>query len=374
LQWPSGAYSSGLFGLQRHGVANALQVSGALLRNVGAASVVLWVSPTVTAFFFCQAVASGAVTVVTIFVVHRCLPGRRLVGEVSWTVIAQNWRFSAGISVLTLVSIPLMQGDKFIVGGLLPLKDVGYYSLAWTLGNALMMLVGPIFVSVYPRMAQLAKKAIADSVRDLYRAASQLVSVILFPASIVLLLYARPVLLAWTRDPAMADGTYRIVRVIVVGTALYGLMFVPLALQLAYGWTTLAIRSNAIAVAVFIPLTYVLTKKFGCVGAAGAWVALNIGYVLIQVPLIHKRLLPGVTKSWYLWDVSVPFVGALLPALLVYRLVPTPVRRMSTAGTVAVAGIAALIGATVCSRTVRLRVVAIISRMLKARHSGLGIH
>lgn len=367
LQWPCGAYASALLGLQRHGTYNGIQVIGGLAKNVVAALAIIYLARSVTTFFVCQAIGSLALTLVTMWVAHRCLPGRIVSGRIRRSVISKNWKFSAGISVLTLLSLPLMQGDKFIVSLVLTLKDVGYYSLAWTVGNSLMMLVGPVCVSVYPRMAQLAKQELSSGVRELYRTSCQLVSAVMFPASVVLLLYRYPILLAWTRDMGTTNGTLPIVGVVVVGTMLYQLMFVPMILQLSYGWTGLAIKSNVIAVVLYLPLTYVLAKNYGCVGAASTWIVLNTGYVLLQIPLIHRRLLPGVTRDWYIWDVLLPFVGALFPALLIRQIVPMPSSRLGTLGASIVAGTLAFLGSVLCSSRVRPRVASEIKSILRSR-------
>ena len=46
-------------------------------------------------------------------------------------------------------------------------------------------------------------------------------------------------------------------------------------------------------------------------GAAACWFLLNLGYVLIATPLMHRHLLPDERMNWLVSDVSVPIAMAM---------------------------------------------------------------
>jgi O-antigen/teichoic acid export membrane protein len=96
----------------------------------------------------------------------------------------------------------------------------------------------------------------------------------------------------------------------------------PYALQLAHGWTRLSLYVNLVSVIVLVPLIFVMTKQFGAIGAAIVWVILNTGYVLVDIQLMHRRLLPGDKLRWYCQDVGLPMVSAVLIAGLGRLLMP----------------------------------------------------
>jgi len=140
-------------------------------------------------------------------------------------------------------------------------------------------------------------------------------SVVILPAAIVVALFSSEILLLWTGDPITVANTHLVVSILIVGTALNGLMNLPYALQLAYGWTTLAFYINIIASIVLVPMIYFLSKHYGLVGAASAWLILNSGYVLITNQIMHQRLLPDEKWRWYLNDVGAPMLAALIVAV-----------------------------------------------------------
>jgi O-antigen/teichoic acid export membrane protein len=101
---------------------------------------------------------------------------------------------------------------------------------------------------------------------------------------------------------------------LVTGTTLNGLVTVPYALQLAYGWTRLMLYTNAIAVVLLIPLLYFAALTYGGLGAALLWVALNASYMFIAMPIMFQRLLRAEKWRWYRDDVALPIVAALAVA------------------------------------------------------------
>jgi O-antigen/teichoic acid export membrane protein len=102
-----------------------------------------------------------------------------------------------------------------------------------------------------------------------------------------------------------------ILAALALGNVLNGLMHVPYQLQLAHGWTSFAIKLNVVAVVLLVPAILWVVPRYGAVGAAWVWIALNAGYLLAGIPLMHRRLLPTEKWHWYVRDIGRPTLGAL---------------------------------------------------------------
>ena len=139
-------------------------------------------------------------------------------------------------------------------------------------------------------------------------------SVLILPATAVITFFSYEILLLWTGNPVTAKNTYMLASVLIIGTALNGLMNMPYALQLAHGWTRLAFYVNLVSVMLLVPLTMLMAWKYGAIGASFVWVILNCGYVVIAIPLMHRRLLTGEKWVWYGKDVGLPMLVALATA------------------------------------------------------------
>lgn len=315
VQWPISFYSGGLMGLQRQVLLNAVNVAMATLRGLGAALVLWRVSPTPEAFFSWQIAASVVHVGVIGVLLWRSLPPAGAPGF--RPVLLRNiWRFAAGMTALTVSSTILTQLDKVILSRMLSLEMFGYYSLASVVAMTLYRLVAPVFAAAYPRITSLVALGATDQIAGLYHKSAQLVAVSVLPAAFVVALFSRELLSLWTQSPKTAEHAHVLVSILATGTAIHCLMHVPYALQLAYGWTRLSLAINFTSVLLLVPLTIILTAWYGGVGAASVWVMLNVGYLFIGLPFMHRRLLPAEKRRWYIDDVGRPLLAAAPVAVI----------------------------------------------------------
>ncbi|MBN2019726.1 MAG: oligosaccharide flippase family protein [Sedimentisphaerales bacterium] len=314
LQMPVGFYSGGLMGLQRQVLLNAIIITTSTLRGVGAVLILWLVWPTVQAYFLWQIVIS----ITNVFLIAMFLKRRlRFGGDKAVfqkQLLRGIWKFSAGISGITILAIILTQMDKVILSRMLSLEMFGYYVLASTAAMYLYNLVTPVFNSIYPRFTQLVSVNDQDELKRLYHESSQFISVLILPVAVVIALFSHELLLLWTQNPAAAGNAYMILSILICGTALNGIMNTPCALQFAFGWTSLSFIKNVIAVILLIPLLVYMAIRYGATGAAGVWLILNLGYVLFEIPVMHLRLLRKEKWRWYLQDVCLPLAVCIIVA------------------------------------------------------------
>lgn len=139
-------------------------------------------------------------------------------------------------------------------------------------------------------------------------------AVLILPATAVLAFFSYEVLTIWTQNPVTAKNTHWLVSVLIIGTALNGLMHLPSALQLAFGWTKLGLYTNLVSVMILVPMIIAMTNLYGALGAAGIWVLLNCGYIIIAAQIMHERLLPAEKWRWYVQDIALPLAAAFSAA------------------------------------------------------------
>jgi len=314
LQMPVGFYSGGLMGLQKQVLLNAIVVSISTLRGAGAALILWLVSPTIQAYFSWQIVISIINTFfLAMFLRRRLSPGDNK-AVFQKQLLKGIWRFAAGMSGITILALILTQLDKIILSKMLSLEMFGYYTLASMVAISLSNLFAPVFYSIYPRLTQLVSIDDQDELKRLYHESCQFISVLILPVAIVVALFSNEILLLWTQNPATAEKTHLLVSILICGTALNGVMNIPYALQLAFGWTSLSFFKNVIALILFVPLIIYMASHYGVVGVASLWLVLNMGYVFFEIPIMHRRLLRKEKWRWYWQDVCLPLVVCIFVA------------------------------------------------------------
>lgn len=363
LRFCEGLYRSGIMGLQQQVWLNGATIVFALLRSVGALLVLALVSPTIQAFFVWQGLVSVLTLAATAAKLHLALPRGTRPARFSPGALRQVRRFAGGVFGITLLGLLLTQVDKLLLSGLLVMADFGYYMLGSTVAGGLYLLGGPIVLAVAPRLVRLHEHGDQTALATAYHKASQLVAVMLGPAALLLALFAPGVLFAWSGDAQLAARTAPILSLLAIGTLLNGLLQVPHQLQLAAGWTSLALRSNLVAVVVMVPLLVWAVPQHGAPAAAAVWAAINIGYLLVNIPLLHRRLLPGEMWRWYGQDIALPLAGAGAVMLAAFGLQPAGgASRAAWLLFLAVAGSSALVAAAAMAGSIRRQFLAAVVR------------
>lgn len=314
LQWPMGLYRGGLLGLQKQVLVNVINSVLAAIRGVGAILILWLVSPTIEAFFLWQAFVSFLGTSITGFMLWHSMPAGNQRSKFDKNLLRSVWKFAAGAMGASVTWVILSQLDKVLLGVLLPLKIYGYYMLAVVVASALMNFFGPVYTAIYPRLSQLAEINDQDALIQVYHRACQLTSVITLPVAALLAFFSYEIIFIWTSDSLIAENVNYLVALLVVGTAFHGMMYLPYALQLAHGWTTLCFYFNLIAIVLLVPMLFVMVHYYQAIGAAIVWLVLNACYVFFDILVMHTRILKGEQWQWYFKDIGLPLIAALAVA------------------------------------------------------------
>lgn len=322
LRFLENIYRSSIVGLEKQVALNILVIITATLRGFGSVLILMWVSPTIEAFFIWQAAISLLTIISFVWIVYSTIPLTKKKARFSLTALRSIWKFARGMVGITLLSLLLTQVDKVLLSKLLPLTEFGYYSLAAIVASSVFTLISPISQAYFPRFnALIAQKKQKQFIVE-YHKSAQLVTVIAGCFSIVLILFSDLILNIWTNDSELSKKASMLVSLLVLGNFLNGLMWIPYQAQLAHGWTGFAIKVNIVSVVILVPAVMTLTPKFGATGAAWIWVILNAGYVFIGIHFMYRKILIAEKWRWYVNDVFKPLGAALFTGLLFKFLAP----------------------------------------------------
>src|SRR6266513_344891 len=310
FQWPRALYIGGLMGMQRQVALNLLFSITGTANSVGSVLVVWLVSPTIYAFIAWSMAVGLVDSLLTGLLLWRSLPMASARPAFNRYLLADIWRFAAGMTGISITSVLQTQLDKMILVKILSLDAFGYYALAWRVAEGIRYLVGPISAAFCPRFSQFLLMNDQQELTRFYPRGCQLIAVVVLPLAVVLMLFPYELLLLWTQDRSIAENTHLVLSLLTAGAAFNALASLPYALQLASGWTRLSLVFNTVSTLVLAPLVYFMSLKYGGVGAAIVWVIINASYVLVGLYLMHRRLLLGELLRWYRVDVGQPLLAA----------------------------------------------------------------
>jgi O-antigen/teichoic acid export membrane protein len=353
IQWPIAFYQSGLLGLHRHAAMNSVKIVAVTLSTAGAVLVLRFVWTALPAYFLVQAVVAALHVTVDRVLFTREFSQHSLRPRFSLQAVRSSWPFVAGMTGITVCAVLIAQADKLVASRLLPLRDFGYYATAWIVAAGVGVVIVPAFNTLFPWFSSLLALGDEQRLRGVYHGGAQALSVLLLPLSTFVALFAQPLLFIWTGNEEAAAHAAPIATVLVIGTALNGLMNPPYALQLAFGLTRLPLLLTVVQLVTIIPLVIVLALRYGAIGAAAAWPIVNGLYAALCIPLTHRRLLRGAALPWFRNDVLVPLVAAAIPLFAARFLVVLPPSRERSAAVLLPIFLVAFGAALLASRAAR---------------------
>ncbi len=312
FRWPHAYYAGGLLGLQRFVPLNAIRIVGETIR-CGGAVLVLWLYSSTILTFFCWHVLCNLMQVVLYrFSFWRSIGFSTGKHGFDLSTLRSVWQYALGMTSISFLSVIAMQLDKVVLSRMLPLKEFGGYMLATTLALGTQQIINPIVSAVFPRITQLVATQDRDGLEQLYHRSALLISILIFPISIIFVQYGKDVLMLWTRNTEAVESSFRVLQVYAIGTAVNAMMFLPFVLQQAYGWLSLAFYGSIVSVLLLAPLLIVTTTYWGAVGAAASWVFLCICQFVFATHFFHRRFLQGCKWPWLINDIGKPLLVAIL--------------------------------------------------------------
>jgi len=312
FRWPLNLYYGGLNGLQRQIVTNSIKSGTATLGGIGAILILWFISPTIEAFFIWQVFISLLQITLARYFLWTSIPKKHKHAKFKIIILKNIWSFASGITVIMIIDVILKQLDKIILSKMLTLEMFGYYSLATAVAMSLFRIIAPIFDAVYPKLTNLVVLDNQIKLAQLYHKSCQLMSVVIIPISLLIVFFSKDILLIWTQDLVIANHTYLLLSILIIGTTINGLTNIPFALQLANEWTSLTLKINIASLIIFTPYIIIITKYFGAVGGATSWVLIHLFQIIININFMHRRLLHREKGNWLFKDIGLPFLSAFL--------------------------------------------------------------
>lgn len=197
------------------------------------------------------------------------------------TVQYFNKLFNYGfwVTITGIVGPLMVYGDRFFVSAVVGAAQLPMYAIPQE--GLLRLLIIPLaFCSaLLPKLSSLKGKATIDLYHKSYKKVA-FIMLIICGLSVSL---SYPVLYWWI-SPDFAQKSFSIVLILAIGVFINSMSLVPITMLHASGKPKITAIFHIIELIVYLPTLWVLTNRFGLVGAAVSWVIrVLLDYLLIQV-------------------------------------------------------------------------------------------
>ena len=242
------------------------------------------------------------------FAVTRVLPGSSWRPKLDWHALRPLFVFGGWISVSNIVSPLLVYLDRFLLGALVGVAAVGYYTAPFDGVMRLLIIPASLMGAVYPTVSALAAINDHDRVSRVFGHALRKTAALVAIPSLILAIAGPWLLEVWLGREFAEQGRV-VVRILALGVFVNAVAHVPSGFLTALGRPNTIAKFHVAELAVHLPLAWVLIVNWGIVGAALAWTI----RVTIDACLLFWAT-GGVVRDFSVRDIDARLSSRAVPA------------------------------------------------------------
>ncbi|UXY14479.1 oligosaccharide flippase family protein [Chitiniphilus purpureus] len=296
-RWLTSLYRGGLTGFELHIWINKFNFMFGILRYVLVIPL-LWIYPSILVFLFFQLLVS----IIEAFSFRSKLLAQIKPQAVDFSidVLRSNLSFAGSLAFTTVVWLLVTQLDKFLLSGLMPLKEYGYFTLAISAAAGVQTALAPLQTVLQPRFNILFAQGERNAFLALYQLGVDVIMTIAIPLLCLLVFFSEGLLWIWTGKPDIVESASFYLRWYGVGNVFVAVLVLPYFLQFASGKMAYHLRVNIFYALIAIPALVLAAYSRQGHGTALVW-AFGNGIMALLWPLfIHSKFLPEIKSYWFL--------------------------------------------------------------------------
>ncbi len=180
-------------------------------------------------------------------------------------------KLGSWMTVTNVVGPIMVSMDRFVVGSVLSMSAVAYYTAPYEAVTKMWLLPAAVTGVLFPEFAALIRHR-SPRAGMLYRTAIAAVIVLLFPLTAAVVAFAHEGLAFWL-GPIYAAQSTVVLRWLAAGVLINSVATVPFTLVQGAGRPDLTAKLHLAELGPYLLILWLCILRFGIVGAAVAWTA-----------------------------------------------------------------------------------------------------
>jgi len=184
-------------------------------------------------------------------------------------VILPLAKFGGWITVSNIVGPAILYSDRFIIGTLLSVSAVAYYTIPFDMMSRLLIVPAATSGVLFPAFA-LSTASNEGRTRLLLDRGIKCIVFITFPIALIIVTFAPEILQVWLGNTFAQNGGL-VLRWLAVGIFVNCLSVIPFTLLQGIGYPDIAGKMLLIDLPISVVAVWAVTTHFGITGAAIVW-------------------------------------------------------------------------------------------------------
>ena len=191
--------------------------------------------------------------------------------------------FGGWVAISGAVGPILIYIDQFLIGAVLSIAAVGFYTPPFTIANKLGILPSCLVSTLFPAFSTSAGRGDSEWIRKTLIRSLKFLILSAGPAALLLFFFARPLLALWLGTKFANEGALAL-QILAGGVLVNSLAYIPYSLLQGVGRPDLTAKFHLAELPIHIALVWFLVTRFGLPGAALAWtLRVTLDFVLLIV-------------------------------------------------------------------------------------------
>ena len=235
------------------------------------------------------------------------------------TVVGRLLSFGGWITVTNIVGPLMVYLDRFLIGALLSITAVVYYTTPYDIVTKLLIIPTSLTGVLFPAFSTALGIDKARSTRLFFRG-GKYIYLIMFPTALFIIIFANEGLGLWLGHD-FARQSVRVLQWLAVGVFVNALAHVPYSLVQAAGRADVTAKLHLVELPLYLTALWWLIAQFGIEGVAMAWVARVTFDTIVLFILANRIANLGIIISGHLVFILVMtmttfIAGSLLNGLI----------------------------------------------------------
>lgn len=227
--------------------------------------------------------------------------------------------FGAWLTVSNFISPIMVYMDRFILGAILSMSAVAYYTTPYEVISRLLIIPGSFMGVMFPAFSVLSLSD-KDKLTRLHQSSVRYLVLAILPIVVFLIISAHSLLYLWIGNEFAVNST-AVLRILAVGILINALAMVPSNAIQAAGRPDIRAKIHMFELPIYLVMIWFFTQAWGIIGVALAWTirvmmdGLLILYFFNRIVPVVKRQWKNVVSNVFLYGSMFVAMGVIYPLL-----------------------------------------------------------
>ena len=200
----------------------------------------------------------------------RMFPSLRRNYSLDYKLLGPLLTYGGWVSISNFLAPLLVYADRFVVGSVLGMSYVSYYTAPQEAISRGSVLPGALTTALFPALATLDASGGRDRVLELCVRAIKSLLLIMTPALLIICVFAHQLLQLWLGADFAARSS-GVLQIFCVGVLVNSIAFVPFVLLQGLGRPDVTGKIHLLELPIYAAALAILLPRMGLAGAALAW-------------------------------------------------------------------------------------------------------